>query len=249
MASNGKGHGVHSPFVFDFITKVLRDNKHYSVFEKIEKLRSQMLRNHDEVEVEDMGAGSSINKSPTRKIKVIAGSSLKNRKYGQLLFRIVKYYKPATIIELGTSLGITTCYLAAGNSKAQVFTFEGAKNVASVAIKNFTAYQYNNIEMVVGNFDNTLPLILTKILKLDLAFIDGNHRKIPTLNYFDLLLKKSGEQSIFIFDDIHWSGEMEEAWKEIQEHPSVTLTIDLFFIGLVFFGSQFKAKQHFAIRF
>ncbi len=248
-ASNGKGHGVHSPFVFDFITKVLQDKKIYPAYKKIEKLREQMLQDDREVEVADMGAGSSVNKSSTRKIKAIARTSLKNKKFGQLLFRIVQYYKPATIIELGTSLGITACYLAAGNPDGEVYTFEGAKNVASIAINNFATCRYENIDLVVGNFDNTLRETLVNIFKLDLAFIDGNHRKIPTLDYFELLLKKSNNESIFIFDDIHWSSEMEEVWKEIKQHPAVTLTVDLFFVGLVFFSSQFKAKQHFTIRY
>jgi predicted O-methyltransferase YrrM len=248
-AANSNGHGVHSPFVFDFITNILRDKKNYPVYERIEKLRQQLLCNGEILEVEDLGAGSGEIKSAARKIKAIAASSLKNKKFGQLLFRIVQYYKPGTIIELGTSLGITTNYLAAGNPLADVYTLEGSKNIASVAIKNFALNQSENIALIVGNFDHTLPETLNKLDKIDLAFIDGNHRKAPTLNYFELLFKKSGIHSVFIFDDIHWSDEMEEAWNEIQQHPSVTLTIDLFFVGLVFFSPQFKVRQHFTIRF
>ena len=248
-ASNGKGHGVHSPFVFDFITHVLQDDKKYAVYANIEKLRDQLLQNHNVLEVEDMGAGSSDNPSSRRKIKAIANSSLKSKKFSQLLFRIVQYYKPSTIIELGTSLGITSCYLAAGNPAARVFTFEGAKSIASVAAQNFAKAGFSNIELVVGNFNNTLLPALKNMDSIELAFIDGNHRKLPTLDYFEWLRKKSGSHSILIFDDIHWSKEMEEAWSEIQKHPDVTLTIDLFFVGLVFFSGQFKARQHFSIRF
>jgi predicted O-methyltransferase YrrM len=84
---------------------------------------------------------------------------------------------------------------------------------------------------------------------LDLAFIDGNHRKQPTLQYFESLLMRSGKSTILIFDDVHWSAEMEAAWSEIMEHPAVTCTIDLFFIGLVFLNNDLKVKQHFAVRF
>jgi predicted O-methyltransferase YrrM len=84
---------------------------------------------------------------------------------------------------------------------------------------------------------------------VDLLFVDGNHRKEATLEYFNIFLEKATPQSIFIFDDIHWSKEMEEAWKLIQQHNSVTLTIDLFFLGMVFFSKDFKVKQHFPIRF
>ncbi len=153
------------------------------------------------------------------------------------------------MVELGTSLGITTCYLASGNKDALVYTFEGAPQIAAVANKNFQHLNFKNILLVQGNFDDTLSAQLTKIPSVNFAFVDGNHRKQPTINYFYQLLEKANENSIFIFDDIHWSNEMEEAWKEIQNHTSVTLTIDLFFIGIVFFRKEQKIPQHFAIRF
>ncbi|MEO5783563.1 MAG: class I SAM-dependent methyltransferase, partial [Ginsengibacter sp.] len=166
-----------------------------------------------------------------------------------LLFRIVQYYKPHNIVELGTSLGITTAYIASANKTSEVFTLEGAKNIAAIAQQNFEKIGVQNIKQIQGNFDDTLPHLLSQIQKIDLAYVDGNHRKKPTLNYFNQLFEKSNDQFILIFDDIHWSEEMEEAWKEIQQHNDVTLTIDLFFIGLVFFKKDFKAKQHFIIRF
>jgi predicted O-methyltransferase YrrM len=126
---------------------------------------------------------------------------------------------------------------------------EGAAAVAAVAKRNFKALGINNIQIVEGNFDNTLPKVLQTAPQVDLAFVDGNHRKQPTIDYFNLLLQKCNEGSILIFDDIHWSAEMEEAWAAIQAHPQVTLTIDLFFIGLVFFRKEQKVKQHFIVRF
>jgi predicted O-methyltransferase YrrM len=152
-------------------------------------------------------------------------------------------------VELGTSLGITSAYIASANNTSKLYTLEGSKNTATIAQENFNKLQLKNINLVQGNFDDTLPRLLSQIEKVDLAFVDGNHRKEPTLNYFNQFLQRSTEGSIFIFDDIHWSAGMEEAWKQIREHPSVTLTIDLFFIGLVFFKKDFKAKQHFSIRF
>ncbi len=165
------------------------------------------------------------------------------------MYRIVQYYKPQTIVELGTSLGITSAYIASAQRNSEVITIEGSKNVALIAGENFKTLGLQNIKLIQGNFDDTLPALLMQLKKIDLAFADGNHRKIPTLNYFHLFLKKVNDESILIFDDIYWSAEMEEAWKEIQQHPSVSLTIDLFFIGLVFFKKDFKAKQYFVIRF
>ena len=151
-ASNGKGHGVHSPFVFEFIKNVLRDKKQYDCYEAIEAQREKLKANNTLIEVEDFGAGSSVIKSNQRIVKDIANSSLKPRKFAQLLFRMVQYYKPATLIELGTSFGITSSYLAAGNKNAQLFTCEGATNIAAIAQQNFDALQIENIELVQGDF-------------------------------------------------------------------------------------------------
>jgi predicted O-methyltransferase YrrM len=248
-ASNGKGHGVHSPFVFDFIRNVLRDKKKYDCYVAIESQRQKLKANNELIEVEDFGAGSSVIKTNQRVVKDIANSSLKPKKYAQLLFRMVRYYQPATILELGTSLGITSCYLSVANENAQLYTCEGAGNIAAIAHQTFNSLQLKNIEMIKGDFAKTVPPLFVKIKKIDFAFVDGNHRKKPTLQYFELLLNHSTNSSILIFDDIHWSAEMESAWSVIQQHPTVTLTIDLFFIGLVFINPDFKVTQHFKIRY
>ncbi len=248
-ASNGKGHGVHSPFVFDFIKNVLNDNTQYACYKNIEKLRNQLLVNDAAIEVEDFGAGSAIIKSNTRIVKNIAHSSLKPKKYSQLLFRIVKHYLPNTILELGTSFGITTAYLASGKLDAQVYTCEGATNIAAIAQHTFNNLNLRNITLLQGDFDKTLQPLFQKLQNVDLAFVDGNHRKIPTLAYFEKLLRHSNPTSIFIFDDIHWSYEMEQAWEIIMQNPSVTLTIDLFFIGIVCINPSIIEKQHYKIRY
>lgn len=248
-AANGKGHGVHSPFVFDFIIHVLNDRKRYDSYSKIEKLRHELLHNNEVIEVKDFGAGSSVFSTNKRQVKKIAASSLKRKKYAQLLFRIARYYQCKTIVELGTSFGITTSYLASANPESDVYTFEGADSIAAIAQENFNKNQLNNIHLTLGDFDQTLPTLDEKINSVDLLFIDGNHRKEPTIKYFEDFLPKAHNDSIFIFDDIHWSEEMEQAWEEIRSHESVTLSIDLFFIGTIFFKSEFKVKQHFSIRF
>ncbi len=248
-ASNGKGHGVHSPFVFEFINNVLKDKKQYDCYAAIEKQRRQLLQDRAVIEIEDFGAGSAVMKSNKRLIKNIAASSLKPKIFAQLLFRIVQYYQPVTILELGTSLGITTAYLAKGNAAGKVFTCEGSSAIAAIAQKNFEQLQIKNIQLTLGDFAKTFQPLLNETGKIDFAFIDGNHRKEPTVEYFSKLLNFSTPSTMLIFDDIHWSEEMEAAWAIIQQHPSVTLTIDLFFIGLVFINPDFKVKQHFVIRF
>ena len=248
-ASNGKGHGIHSPFVFDFIKQVLNDKKDYECYQLIEQQRKTLLNDTTVIEIEDFGAGSAVIKTNTRVVKNIAASSLKPKKFSQLLFRMVQYYQPKTIAELGTSFGITTAYLAVGNSNAIVYTCEGAKNIAAIAKQTFSQLQLKNINLTEGDFAATLPSLLGQLKTVDLAFVDGNHRKQPTQDYFARLLSVSTNFTILIFDDIHWSVEMEEAWQHIKEHPTVTLTIDLFFIGIVIVNNDIKAKQHFVLRF
>ena len=248
-ASNGKGHGMHSPFLFHFITKVLNDKKEYPDYKNVENLRKKLLTDQTELTIEDFGAGSTINKSNTRTIASIAKNAAKPKKFGQLLFRMIKEYQPETILELGTSLGLTTSYLSLAKPEATITTLEGAKEVAEVATQNFNNLGLQNINIINENFDLSLSAVVNELSTIDFVFIDGNHRKEPTERYFAALLTKINNETIMIFDDIHWSKEMEAAWHTIKEHPDVQCTVDLFFIGIVLFRKEFMVKQHFVIRF
>ena len=248
-AANGKGHGIHSPFVYRFITEVLNDNRIFYPYNRIEALRQEMLTSAAVVEVNDFGAGSSGLNGKMRKVKDIAHRSLKSPKYAKLLFRIANYCQTENILELGTSLGVTTSYLASASSHAKVYTLEGAPAIADIAKANFKKLGLNNINTVTGNFDDVLAPVLDRMGTVDLAFLDGNHRKAPTLRYIDLLRAHLHEKSIVILDDIHWSREMEEAWATARGDTSVTCSVDLFFIGILFYNPDFKTKQHFMIRY
>jgi predicted O-methyltransferase YrrM len=248
-ASNNRGHGIHSPFVFEFITKVLNDKTKYPAYREAEGLRQELLKNQTIIQVNDLGAGSTVSKTGQRTIASIAKNAAKPEKFGQLLYRIVQYYQPKTILELGTSLGITTSYMAKANPHANVITLEGAKEILALAKKNFEYLQLQNIEICEGNFDNTLSPVISGLASVDLSFIDGNHRLEPTIRYFETILPKTHNFSIIILDDIHWSREMEQAWKYCKDHSTVTLSIDLFFIGILIFRKEIREKQHFTVRF
>lgn len=240
---------MHSPFVFDFITRVLNDRTLYPAYAQVETLRKELQQNSEMIRVEDFGAGSVYQSEKNRSIGTIARHAAKPAKYGQLLHRIVRHYQPASILELGTSLGITSAYLASANPAGRLTTLEGAHEIALRASANLASIGLQNVKVIEGNFDNTLPGFLDTAGMIDLAFIDGNHRKEPTLRYFDWLLAHRGNESMLIFDDIHWSREMEEAWSMICQHPAVSCSIDLFFIGIVVFRKEIREKQHFPIRF
>lgn len=238
---------IHSPFVYEFIQKILEDDRQYYCFGLIERLRKALYKRSDEIEVTDFGAGSQVISSKRRKIKKMAHSSLTPPSYCQLLFRLLIHYKPKKMMELGTSFGISTLYQSMTGDQTQMLTLEGCPKVAQIAQEHFKVLGAKNIELINGPFDQVLPKALKQIEQLDYVFIDGNHRSEPTIKYFKHCLKYSHEDSIFIFHDIHWTTDMEKAWNEIQQHPKVTLTIDLFFMGIVFFRKEQKIKEHYQI--
>jgi predicted O-methyltransferase YrrM len=238
---------IHSPFVYDLLINVIYYFHYEDEFDSIEEIRENLLKDNRKIKITDHGAKSNRNIT-LKKIKNITKSSSKSIKYSQLLFRLVKHFEPRTMIELGTSFGISTLYQAFAAEKGKIVTIEGSQEIANIARENFKKLKLWNIDLIVDNFDNVLPEILKELDVIDYVFFDGNHRKESTINYFKLCLQKANSESVFIFDDIHWSKGMEEAWEYIKNHKKVTLTIDLFFLGLVFFRKNIIKQDH-VIRF
>ncbi len=246
--SSKSKYAIHSPFVFSLLTGVIQNRKKYSEYKIIENIRKKLFHNNNFINVTDLGAGSNSKAKDKRKIKDIAKKYSQASKYGKLLFRLAKHFQPETIIELGTSLGISTMYQSVAVPQSKIITIEGCEKTAQIAQENFNQLKLKNIELITGNFDNVLPGILKNINKLDYVFFDGNHTKEATIEYFNQCLKKSHSKTLFVFDDIHWSEGMEEAWNFIKKHEKVIITIDLFFMGLVFFNENIS-KQDFVISY
>jgi predicted O-methyltransferase YrrM len=240
-------HGVHSPFVYRLIDSVIYDFETKKVYTEVENLRQQLFIDNRIITVTDLGAGSHVNNNRQKKISDIAHNALKPPKLAQLLYRLAAYLKPRNIIELGTCLGITTVYLQKAEPTAQVYTFEGCPETAGVAKETFGKAGINNVKLLTGNFDDTLHDAIDNLSQLDFVFVDGNHQKEATLKYFEWCLPKIHENSMLIFDDIYWSHGMKEAWAQIKAHPQVTVTVDLFWIGLVFFKKG-QVKEDFKVR-
>jgi len=245
IASTNK-HGVHSPFVFNLITECFNAKTNSQKIKVLNNIRNYFYKNKTSIIVNDFGKGSKIFKSNNRKIAEIAKIAGINKKRAQLLIRIVDYFKSKTVLELGTSLGIGTAALSIGNPNAKITTIEGCQNTAKLAQEMFFEFKFSNIHLVNNDFKKCLPIIL-KENKFDLVYFDGNHQKAATLYYFNQCLSSIHNNSIFIFDDINWSKEMQEAWEEIKNNPKVTITIETYFWGIVFFRTQ-QVKQHFTIR-
>ena len=244
-----KGFRIHSPFVYKLASKVIYPSiKEKKGLREIEKSRRDLLHNNQVIAIQDFGAGSRKDNKPERKISGVAGSSLKKAKDCMLLYNLAKYFKPETIVELGTSMGLTTLYLSKAAPLSRIFTLEGCTEQIKIASSLFNKHQAKNIEIKDGNFDQTLPEILQEVQSTDFVFFDGNHKKAATLDYFEQCLCKEKNHSVFIFDDIRWSKEMKETWERIIHHKRVTVSIDLFHMGLVFFCKE-CSKQNFMIRF
>jgi len=243
-------HGIHSPFVYEFNSRILNDKTQYPEYGIVEKQRNLLFRNPNLVEVIDFGAGKNRSGYSThlRRVKDIAARAGIPVKYGRLLHRIVRHYKPSVLLEMGTSLGISSMYQASASPESTFLAMEGCATTASFAEENLKAIGLKNAQFTVGRFDVVLPGLLSQTRIIDFAFIDGNHTYEATIRYFNELLKHAGNESIYIFHDIHWSSDMEKAWAEIKKHEQVMVTIDLFFMGLVFFRKELS-PQHFILRF
>tara|TARA_B100000674_G_scaffold44090_1_gene30571 strand:- start:92526 stop:93311 length:786 start_codon:yes stop_codon:yes gene_type:complete len=240
-------HGIHSPFVFDLYNNVLANRIPFYIFDDIESIRAKLLLSPQNITITDLGAGSKKMASNRRKIADITKYTSKKPKIAQLLFRLVNYLKPQTILELGTSVGISSMYMAASNSRAKVITVEGDPKIAQIAQINFDKLKFKNIRLINKSFEAFFEHDFDKIDRLDFVFIDGNHQYASTINYFNKIKPKLHEKSIVIIDDIYWSKEMTKAWKELCALLEVTVSIDIFEMGFLFFKPG-QVKEHFFLK-
>lgn len=238
-------HSVHSPFVYNLITKCFYDKTNYDAYKNIFNYRKNLLKNKSSIKVTDLGAGSQVMKQKERSISSMAKNAGSTNKRAKLLYRLVNYFNPKTVLELGTSLGVATHAMRIANQETKIVTVEGCPNISTFSKVNFEKIKLQNINLITGSFNEVTKELSTN--EYDLIFFDGNHQKDTTLNYFETLLQTANNDSVFIFDDIYWSKGMTEAWEIIKKHPKVTVTIDTFFWGFVFFRNE-QAKEHFKIR-
>jgi len=245
LIKSNNQHGVHSPFVYNLLTKCFYNKSSFKAYQTLKAYRHQLYENHSTISVTDFGAGSRVFKSDQRAISKIAKNAGITDKRAQLLFRIVNYFKSEKILELGTSLGIATTALSIGNPKGKVITVEGCPETAKIANQQFETFELHNIDLRISTFETELSTLKSQVF--DFIYVDGNHQKEATLNYFEILLNSVHNNSVIVFDDIHWSKPMTEAWQQIKKHPKVTLTIDTFSWGFVFFRKE-QETEHFIIR-
>lgn len=242
----GNAHGLHSPFVYDLYTRALRPKASHAngelialpaaVVDSIEVTRATFLQRQDLLQIEDLGAGSSYTGARIRQVSIAQWThrTAKNATWAAVLARGAAFLQPKVILELGTSLGFSTAYLAAACPTATIHTLEGSAPLATEAERWHRSLGLCNITYHVGNADDLLPS-LVPMLKPDFVFLDANHTEEATLRYFHTLLPYCGPDTCLVFDDIHWSAGMHSAWQQIKQHPAVRQTVDMGQLGWVFF--------------
>lgn len=246
LLKSSNEHGVHSPFIFDLVTKCFYKKNITLKWNDFLDKKQQLLDNKNYIKVTDFGSGSKVfttNKRQISKITKVAGIS--NIK-AKILIKIIHYFEPKNILEIGTSVGLGTSALKIGNLNSEITTLEGCPETAKVASDLFLNNGFKNIEVIVGDFKQTIPKVL-KNNSFNCIYFDGNHTKKATVTYFNYCLSAIKNDSFWIFDDIYWSSEMKEAWSEIKKHPRITVSVDVFHFGIVFFRKE-QAKEHFKIR-
>lgn len=236
-------YNIQSPYLYEFVNSVLDTKKEYYAFGFIEELRKKFLASNVSVPRIDYGAGTQKVKSLEVNIRSIAQNALSKPTQCRILFNIINHYKCKNVLELGTSLGVSSAYMAAANHSGHVTTCEGNPYIADWANEFHQKLGFKNIRILKGAFLDTLPLYLKQTEKLDFAFIDGHHSEEPTLQYFKLILSKCHNDSLIVIDDIYWSPGMTSAWKSICQHPEVTLSIDLYDMGIVFLKKELSKQN------
>ena len=243
-AKSKQGYGIHSPFIYDFVTKVVAaktDN-----IKEIEDLRNQLKRSRRNIKISEIGAGSVMTNSTIRSVQSIVKNSTQ-KKVNKLLYRMALFTKPDYIVELGTSVGFSSMYMAKSGC-GKIYTIEGDPQIAVIAKQNFKKLNYTNVISIHKTFEQALPEIVSDWHGKGMFFIDGNHTYQATINYFNYVIKHLPDDGVLIFDDIYWSKGMTAAWKKIINSSLVPLSVDLFHVGVVFVKKNVY-KQHYLIRF
>lgn len=237
-------HSLHSPYIYDLYSRIIKPDHDGKEYEEYRKIRTELRADRRILKITDLGAGSVVNNYPVKTVSQIVRQSVTSSKQSRLFNRLIRFFNHEHIIELGSSVGINTLYLASAHQKAKVYTLEGCPQTAGIAREVFGRFKELSISLLQGNIDRILPNLVSKLPSIDFVYFDANHTYSATMNYFQQCLPKLHEKSVLVFDDIHWSKDMERAWEEIRNHKKITLTIDLFDSGLVFFKPLYVKQEY-----
>ena len=237
-------HGIHSPFVFGITDTCLTTKVDKNFNTERKKWYCQLAADREMFPITDLGAGSKQLRQQRSVSQLLKTSSSKGI-YGDVLYKLAHYFRPQTVLELGTSIGVGTVHLKKGYPDAHIITVEGCPNTLAQACKSFDYWKLDGITTLCASFDDFLEQPV--FTRYDLIYIDGHHDGPATLRYLESLQQQSHDETLFIFDDIRWSDGMWEAWQQIVSDERFHVTIDLGRMGLVWKRPQ-QTKEHFMIR-
>lgn len=235
---------IHSPFVFHFYTQIIKDKTRYQVYKDVANLKNKLKKDPRKIKITDYGSGQY---KTYRSISDILTKSSQWDKFAHLLYRMMRHYQYEEFIELGCSFGLTSIYLALGNPKGHGYTVDACEASLKIAIENMQLTHVDNVKIIHAEFESVFDNLLDNMKNNTLIYIDGNHHYQPTLKYFKMILKYKHKLPVVVFDDIYHSKEMEKAWHEIIANPFVSISFNLYKLGIIYFNDSFS-KQDFILK-
>ena len=207
-------YNIHSPFVFDFVTKVLNDhgsNRDYDTIMRIGRLLDK--KKH---------------------------ISFAKRKRSRLLYRVIQHYEPDSVVSFGSITALNATALALGNLQTKVY-LEQSEDF----LETLNAMGVINVRLIQpAEFDSEH----FRRLNTGFVFFGRDSFEDDTWDYLTDCLNYKTADSVFIFEGIHHNRDIEDAWEEIKADEDVSVTFDLYSIGMVFFREGIE-KQDFVLKY
>lgn len=236
-----KGYGVHSPFVFNLITKVINERCSYYSFYDIELLRKQLLFREQEIVYPDRQQKGRVRR---RTIGEIVAREAIKPKHGALLFRLANYFKSKKILQLGPSMGLSTLYLTSYAPDLDCIALENVPEFATIARMAFEKEGKNPVDLRTGAYTELLPKALEDMESPDFIFFNTLYEQHNNVWLFNECMKHVHEDTVFVLEGIKASRKMRELWQDICARPDVTVTIDLYSMGIVFFNKRLHKRDY-----
>lgn len=239
-----RGYGVHSPFVFNLITKVIEEKCSYYSFYDIELLRRELYYREDKLPCPDR---SHPGRMKYRQIGEIVYCEAIKPSHGKLLFRLANYFKSQRILQIGPNVGISTLYLTSYAKEVRCIALENVPQFAEIARQVFERAG-KHIDLRVGSYASLLPQALRDLGEVDLVYFNTLYEQQHTEALFESCLPYVGDWTLFVFEGIKSSQRMRAFWDAVCARPEVTVTIDLYTMGIVFFNPKLH-KQNYIVYF
>ena len=229
-----KGFGVHSPFVYDLITNVIEETCEFYAYRDISLVRLQLLQNEQFIQY---GKKQLTVKKALKRYGI-------STKEGKFLFRLANHYKPHTMLSVGSSMGLAPLYLARYDSTVQCITLECVQDIAEIATQVLSKEKNPALSIKTGTYRALLPESIVQLQQIDCVYVDKN----VGVNDWDTIFEQCEpfihNATFFVLAGIRSSTEKQSYWTQFRQHPSITVAIDLYDLGLLFFQSKLHKQVY-----